>query len=199
LIDDRTRETVTRLLQRLQDGDDEVVDQLFSLVYDTLHDIAHYQRQSWHGDFTLNTPAIVHEAYLKLAADGSPDWESHSHFLSVASKAMRHILIDYARRRKADKRGGGAVRVSLEDTSVPSLDLVDLSDEKAESLISLDQALEKLAKLEPREARVVECRFFGGLTITETANVLGVSPMTVKRDWAMAQAWLHREIRSGPK
>jgi RNA polymerase sigma factor (TIGR02999 family) len=199
LIDDQTKETVSDLLRRLQEGDDSVVDRLFSLVYDTLHDIAHYQRQAWHGDFTLNTTAIVHEAYLKLAGDSAPDWESHSHFLSVASKAMRHILIDYARRRKAEKRGGEAVKMSIEDGAVTPADLVDLSEEKAESLVQLDEALERLARIEPREAQVVECRFFGGLTIAETAKVLGVSPMTVKRDWAMAQAWLHREIREGWK
>lgn len=171
-----------------------MVDELFALVYETLRSIAHHHRQSWQGDFTLNTTAIVHEAYLKLANEEAPDWETHSHFLSVASKAMRHILIDYARRRKAGKRGGQSVKVSLDDVTVPAAESFDISEEKADSLVVLDEALERLSKIEPREARVVECRFFGGLTIAETAKVLGVSPMTVKRDWAMAQAWLHREM-----
>ncbi len=194
VIDDSAKATVTELLNRMQDGDESVVDELFSVVYDTLRQLAHYQRKAWQGDFTLNTTAIVHEAYIKLLDNKSPEWESHSHFLSVASKAMRHILVDYARRRKAEKRGGDAVKLSLDEVKTPSGDVLVITEEKAESLVALDEALERLAKIEPREAKVVECRFFGGLTIAETASVLGVSPMTVKRDWAMAQAWLMREI-----
>jgi RNA polymerase sigma factor (TIGR02999 family) len=194
VIDDSTKARVSELLERMQDGDETVTDELFSTVYDVLRDLAHHQRQAWQGDFTLNTTAIVHEAYLKLTDNKSPEWETHSHFLSVASKAMRHILVDYARRRKADKRGGDAVKLSIEEMRTPSGDVLVINEEKADTLVALDDALERLAKLEPREAKVVECRFFGGLTIAETADAIGVSPMTVKRDWAMAQAWLHREI-----
>lgn len=108
---------------------------------------------------------------------------------------MRHILIDHARKRKAEKRGGDAVKLSVDEIETPSGDILIITGEKAESLVALDEALERLAEIEPREASVVECRFFGGLTIAETASVLGVSPMTIKRDWAMAQAWLFREIK----
>lgn len=190
-MDDAT--TITRLLQRVKAGDDSVQDQLFEMVYGTLKRLARHHRKGWQGDYTLDTTALVHEAYLKLA-DRDEDWESRSHFLSVASKAMRHILIDYARRRKADKRGGDAAKLSLDEVTTPSGDVLIINEEKAQLLVALDEALQRLTQIEPREARVVECRFFGGLTIAETADALGVSPMTVKRDWAMAQAWLHREI-----
>lgn len=195
VIDDAIKARVTELLNRMKAGDQSVTDELFNLVYDAMRRLAHAQRKAWQGDFTLNTTAIVHEAYLKLLDNKSPEWESHSHFLSVASKAMRHILVDYARRRKAEKRGGDAVKLSLDEVETPSGDILIITDEKAESLVALDEALERLAEIEPREASVVECRFFGGLTIAETASVLGVSPMTIKRDWAMAQAWLFREIK----
>lgn len=179
----------------MQDGDESVVDELFDVVYDTLRRLASHQRRQWQGDFTLNTTAIVHEAYLKITDKKTPEWESHSHFFSVASKAMRHVLVDYARRRSAEKRGGDAVKISLDEVRTPSGDVLIITEEKADLLVSLDEALKRLAIVEPREAQVVECRFFGGLTIAETASALGVSPMTVKRDWAMAQAWLHREIK----
>lgn len=196
MIDDDTRTTVTQLLQQVSSGDDSAVDRLFSMVYDTLKSLAHSQRQQWYGDFTLNTTAIVHEAYIKLFDQKKAAWENQAHFLSVASKAMRHILVDYARRRKAEKRGGELPKVSFEEIRTPSGDLVVITEEKADSLVALDQALERLAEVEPREAKVVECRFFGGMTIAETASALNVSPMTVKRDWAMAQAWLIREMDS---
>jgi len=196
MTDDQTRSTVTKLLLRVEAGDDTAVDQLFALVYGTLKHLAHRQREQWYGDFTLNTTAIVHEAYIKLFDQKNAEWESQAHFLSVASKAMRHILVDYARRKKAEKRGGDMPRVSLEEVRTPSGDVITISEEKAETLVSLDEALKRLAEIEPREAKVVECRFFGGMTIAETAAALGVSPMTVKRDWAMAQAWLLGEMRS---
>lgn len=196
MIDDDTKTTVTRLLQQVQTGDSEAIDRLFAVVYDTLRALAHRQREQWQGDYTLNTTAIVHEAYLKLFDQKKSEWVSQAHFLSVASKAMRHILVDYARRRKAEKRGGSAPKVSLDEVRTPSGDVITITEEKADSLVALDHALERLAEIEPREAKVVECRFFGGMTIAETASVLGVSPMTVKRDWAMAQAWLLREMQS---
>jgi RNA polymerase sigma factor (TIGR02999 family) len=196
MIDDDTRTTVTKLLHRVQSGDNEAVDRLFSMVYDTLKRLAHRQREQWHGDFTLNTTAIVHEAYLKLFDQKNAEWESQAHFLSVASKAMRHILVDYARRRKAEKRGGNVSRVSLHEVRTPSAEAITITDDKADTLVALDDALKRLAEVEPREASVVECRFFGGMTIAETATALGVSPMTVKRDWAMAQAWLLREMKN---
>lgn len=194
MIDDDTRTTVTRLLKQVQAGDESAVDELFARVYDTLKVLARRERKQWQGDYTLNTTAIVHEAYLKLFEQKKMEWESQAHFLSVASKAMRHILVDYARRRRAHKRGGDVPKVSLDEVRTPSGDVITLTEEKAESLVALDDALKRLAELEPREAKVVECRFFGGMTIAETASALGISPMTVKRDWSMAQAWLLNEI-----
>ncbi|MGA7307278.1 MAG: sigma-70 family RNA polymerase sigma factor [Rhodothermales bacterium] len=196
MIDDDTTTSVTQLLQKAQTGDEAAVDLLFARVYDTLKALARRQREQWQGDYTLNTTAIVHEAYLKLFDQKKAEWESQTHFLSVASKAMRHILVDYARRRKAEKRGGNAPKVSLDEVQTPSGDVITITEEKADSIVALDKALERLSAIEPREAQVVECRFFGGMTIAETASALGVSPMTVKRDWAMAQAWLLREMKS---
>jgi RNA polymerase sigma factor (TIGR02999 family) len=196
MIDDDATTSVTQLLQKAQTGDEAAVDLLFARVYDTLKALARRQRDQWHGDYTLNTTAIVHEAYIKLFDQKKAEWESQAHFLSVASKAMRHILVDYARRRKAEKRGGQAPKVSLDEVRTPSGDAITITEDKADSLVSLDRALERLAAIEPREAKVVECRFFGGMTIAETASALGVSPMTVKRDWAMAQAWLLREMKN---
>ncbi len=180
--------TVTRLLGELQGGNRDVLDELFSLVYNELHELAREQRVDWHGDYTLNTTALVHEAYLKLVGQAQTEWENRAHFLSVAAKAMRHILVDYARRCRAEKRGGDAQKLSLEEVVV-------LTEERAEALVALEEALDRLAQVNEREAQVVECRFFGGMTIAETAAVLGVSPMTVKRDWAMAQAWLLVEMQ----
>jgi len=195
MVDDN-KTTVTQLLHQVQSGDGSAADRLFSVVYDAMKGLARRQREQWHGDYTLNTTAIVHEAYLKLFDQKQAEWESQAHFLSVAGKAMRHILVDYARRRKADKRGGDILRVSLDEVRTPSGDVIDITEEKADSLVALDEALKRLAEIDPREAAVVECRFFGGMTIAETATALGVSPMTVKRDWAMAQAWLLRDMNS---
>jgi RNA polymerase sigma factor (TIGR02999 family) len=186
--------TVTRLLGEVQRGNRAVLGELFALVYEELHARAHQQRARWHGDYTLNTTALVHEAYLKLVDQSQAQWEGRSHFLGVAAKAMRHILIDYARRRRAEKRGGDVQKLSLDEMKVGTDDLV-LTQERAEALVVLDEALKRLEQESEREARVVECRFFGGMTVEETAAALGVSARTVKRDWAMAQAWLHREMQ----
>ncbi len=187
--------TVTRLLHELQDGNQAVLDELFSLVYEELRVRAHRQRADWHGDYTLNTTALVNEAYLKLVNKTQVPWESRAHFLSVAAKAMRHILVDYARRRRAEKRGSDVQKLSLEEMKVSLEDVVVLTEERAEAVVMLEEALERLARVNEREARVVECRFFGGMTYEETAEALGVSVRTVKRDWKMAQAWLHREMQ----
>ncbi len=184
----QTQTAITRLLSELQGGNRAVLDELFSLIYDALHTLAHEQREAWHGDYTLNTTALVHEAYLKLVGQAQTEWENRAHFLSVAAKAMRHILVDYARRCRAEKRGGDAQKLSLEEVVV-------LTEERAEALVALEEALDRLAQVDEREAQIVECRFFGGMTIAETAAVIRVSPMTVKRDWAMAQAWLLVEMQ----
>ena len=186
--------TVTRLLHELQEGNRTVGNELFRLVYDELHARAHGQRADWHGDHTLNTTALVHEAYLKLVDRKHETWKSRAHFLAVAAKAMRHILVDYARRRRAEKRGGNVQKLSLEEMKGALEDLVVMTEERADALVALEEALERLARVNKREVQALECRYFGGMTIKQTAEALGVGERTVKRDCAMAQAWLHREI-----
>ena len=193
-MDDSAHSTVTRLLADLHAGRTDSVDALFEKVYDSLIDLARAQRRHWGDDNTLNTTALVHEAYLKLIDQSKAKLRSRAHFLNTAAKVMRHLLIDYARQRKAIKRGGEFKMTSI-DSSISVLEAsASFSDESVESLLALDSALKKLSELNEREARVVECRFFAGMSIKETAEVLEVSPMTVKRDWAMALAWLRREM-----
>jgi RNA polymerase sigma factor (TIGR02999 family) len=187
---------VARLLGQMRGGDDAAVDQLFALLYGELKELAHRQRLRWRDDYTLNTTALVNEAYLKLVGQASVEVESRAHFSALAARAMRHILCNYARDRRALKRGGGLERLPLDERAVlaaPS----SLSPEPAERLVALDDALSRLEKVDPRQSKVVECRFFGGLTVEETATAIGVSPRTVKRDWAVAQAWLNREMTRG--
>lgn len=189
------QETVSQLLEALRDGNSEAINALFPLVYDELHSLAHRKRIEWRGDYTMNTTALVHEAYLKLVDQTRVKWNSRSHFFAVASKAMRHLLINYAEAQRAQKRGGNVVKVSLDEQVAIWKDLPDLADNTASSLIELNKALKNLEAISERQARIVECRFFGGMTIEETAEALDVSPATVKRGWAMAQAWLHRAIQ----
>lgn len=193
---DDVRTRVTDLLADLPDAGAAAVDELFALLYEELRAMAHRQRRRWRGDDTLQTTALVHEAYLKLVDQQRIAAESRAHFLAVASRAMRHILCNYARDRRAQKRGGAVVHVAL-DTSGAEAALADGSSDSSEVLVALDEALRRLEQVDPRQSKVVECRFFGGLTIEETAAALGVSPRTVKRDWVMAQAWLHREMARG--
>lgn len=192
---DDVRTRVTELLAELPSGNVAAVDELFALLYEELRAMAHRQRRRWRGDDTLQTTALVHEAYLKLVDQDRVAAESRAHFLAVASRAMRHILCNYARDRRAQKRGGAAVHVAL-DPSGGEAARADPSSDSSEVLVALDEALRRLEQVDARQSKVVECRFFGGLTIEETAAALGVSARTVKRDWAMAQAWLHREITS---
>lgn len=182
-------ETITRLLHDLKAGRRTAFDELLPQVYDELRRVAHFQLRNERADHTINTTALVHEAYLKLVDRREMDWQSRAHFYAVAAMAMRQILVSYARRRKADKRGGGAVHVAFDEV------LGVFSDERAEELIALDEALARLEAINPRHARIVECRFFGGLTVEETAEALGVSPITVKRGWGMARAWLNDALR----
>jgi RNA polymerase sigma factor (TIGR02999 family) len=178
---------LTAVIRAVREGDGNAADELFRRVYDELHRIASGQRRRWAGNETLNTTALVHEAYLKLVRQDGAAWSDRTHFFSVAATAMRHILINYAQRQVAGKRGGGAAHLPLSDA-----DLV--SPEAAEDLLALDEALHALATVHARSCRVVECRFFGGLDIRETADALSVSPATVERDWAFASAWLRREL-----
>ncbi len=177
-------ESITRLLCDLKVGRREAFDELLPQVYDELHRVAHFQLRGERANHTINTTALVHEAYLKLVDRREMDWQSRAHFYAVAAMAMRQILVSYARRRGAEKRGAGAPHVAFDE----AFDVY--SDERAEELVSLDEALTQLEAINPRHARIVECRFFGGLTIEETAEALGVSRITVTRDWRMARAWL---------
>jgi RNA polymerase sigma factor (TIGR02999 family) len=180
-------EEVTVLLRAASGGDQQALDHLFQAVYEELKRLARTQRRQWSGDYTLNTTALVHEAYVKLVGQSEVRWADRAHFYAVASRAMRQILVNYAERRSAAKRGGGAAVLSLDDVN-------PVAPEAAEEILALNEALQRLAALEERQSRVVECRFFAGLPVKETAEVLGLSPATVKRDWALASAWLRREV-----
>lgn len=186
--------SITGLLNAIQRGERQAMEELFPLVYDELHVIAGRQRRRWHGDLTLNTTAIVHEAYLKLADQKTLPANSRAHFFAVAAKAMRHVLCNYARDRQRLKRGGDTVHVSLGETDGISV-TSDLTDEHARTLSVLDDSLVRLEQIAPRQARVVECRFFGGMGVEDTAAALRISERTVKRDWNFARAWLRREVQ----
>lgn len=186
--------TVTVLLDQVRRGDPVAPARLFALVYDKLREIARVQRRRQPTTETLNTTALVHEAYIKLFGGGGRDFKDRAHFMAVASTAMRQILIGHARRQSAKKRGGGQPPVSFEEVARALRGEVAADAPAAEALLALDRALERLQRRSERQSRIVECRFFGGMSIEETASALGVSPATVKRDWSMAQAWLHREI-----
>jgi RNA polymerase sigma factor (TIGR02999 family) len=187
--------TVTGLLTRARAGDRDAFEQLFPLVYDELRRLAAAQRRRWRGDETLNTTALVHEAYLRLVDQSSPEWKDRAHFLAVAGRAMRHILVDYARRRRARKRGGSRQRLSLEEIEAVLEHGPDPAEARDEALLALEESLARLDRRNRRQARIIECRFFGGMTIPDTAEALGVSPSTVTRGWAAAQAWLYRDLR----
>lgn len=186
---------VSALVEALAAGDREALNPLFPLVYEELRSLAHRQRRQWDGDLTLNTTALVHEAYLKLAGQRRLPTESRAHFLGIASRGMRHILCNYARDRRRQKRGGGQPHVPLEHADAPDGSALDLSADQADRLAGLDEALRRFEQVAERQCRVVECRFFGGMSVEETAAALGVSPRSVKRDWAFARAWLLREMQ----
>lgn len=179
---------ITRQLSVPRDGETDALDDLLPLVYEELRRVAHRQIRLVGGLRTLNTTALVHEAYLRLAGAHSPGYEDRVHFLAVASKAMRHVLIDYARRHQASKRGGGLERVPLDETRLAA-------GERADTFLALEQALIRLEEMAPRLGRVVECRFFGGMTEVETAAALGVTERTVRRDWTKARLWLYDALR----
>jgi RNA polymerase sigma-70 factor, ECF subfamily len=186
--DDQTSET-TQLLRAWADGDSGALEQLTPRVYRTLRRIAGYQMQNERARNSMQATALVHEAYLQLIDVNNVSWQHRAHFFAVSAQIMRHILLDRARRRIAAKRGGTAERVNLDE-------LPDLSGNRARELIALEDALNALAKNDPRKARVVELRFFGGLSVDETAEVLSVSPETVMRDWKFARSWLHAQLSS---
>lgn len=183
-----TPPTVTQLLALAGTGDETALDRALPLVYDELRGLARRQLRREAEGHTLNSGALVHEAYIRLVDQTKVQWRDRGHFLAVATVAMRRILIDSARRRRAGRRGGGAQRVPLDRIDVAT------PDDHADLLLDLDTALSRLALLDERQARVVECRFFGGLTEEETAAALGIGLRTAKRDWAKARSWLYQEM-----
>lgn len=191
---DSSSPSVDHLLQELTAGRQAAFDELLPLVYDELHRLAERQRHRWQGDETLNTTALVHEAYFRLADHSSHEWRNRAHFLSVASTAMRQILIDYAKRKRVGKRGGQRPHVPLHEVEA-ALQIEPSSEVCDEILVMLDDSLRRLGQRDPRQMRIVECRFFGAMSVEDTAEALGVSPATVKRGWAMAQAWLYRDLK----
>lgn len=179
---------LTGLLVEWRDGDKAALDRLMPLVYDELRRIAHRYIQRERDGHTLQTSALVNEAYLRLAGQQNVSWQNRAHFFAVTAQTMRHILIDHARRRRYAKHGGELRQVPIEDAS-------GMSMQRASELIALEEALDELGKLDERKTRVVELRYFGGLSLEETADVLNVSLMTVRRDWRAAKAWLYRRIK----
>jgi RNA polymerase sigma-70 factor, ECF subfamily len=181
---------ITVLLRQWQDGSRDAFDRLVPLVYNELHTIAsrHLGREWRHN--RLQTTAVVNEAYLRLFGQHDVDWQNRGHFFAIAAQMMRRILVDHARRELREKHGGGAVHLGLDDAAAsPAPEALDVLD-----ALALDRALQKLEQLDPDQARLVELRFFGGLTVEETAAALGVSAATVKREWALAKGWLYREL-----
>lgn len=178
---------VTRLLHRLEAGDEDALDRIFPLVYDELRRAAERQLRRERPGHTLQPTALVHEAFLKLSGQKLPDWKNRSHFFGVVARAMRQVLVDHARRRRAAKRGGG------EEPAMITGDRIGF-EVPLDELITLDEALDRLNEVSPRLRQVVEYRFFAGLSERETADVLGITPRTAQRDWVKARAWLYKEL-----
>jgi len=183
-----SEEEVTALLRRWRDGDEAALNKLTPLVYDELHRLAHKYIRRERPGHTLQTTALVNEAYVRLVDQNSVDWQNRAHFFGVAAQVMRHILVDYARQQTAVKRGGGVERFNLDEGLI-------ISKESAAELVALDEALKALSNLYPRRSKVVELRYFGGLNNKEASEILNVSETTIERDWRFARAWLFREMR----
>jgi RNA polymerase sigma factor (TIGR02999 family) len=181
---------ISQLLAAWGSGDQRALDELTPLVYEELRRLAHYYMSRERPGHTLQTTALVNEAYMRLVDQEETHWQNRAHFFGIAAQLMRRILVDHARSHARAKRGGGARNEPLNEAAV-------LSPERGADVVALDDALKRLAEIDPRKCQVVELRYFGGLTVEETAEVLKVSPITVKRDWSVAKAWLHREINHG--
>ena len=179
---------MTKLLVRLTDGDGAVLDELLPLVYAELRRLAASYLRRERAGHTLQPTALVHEAYLRMIDQTQAHWQNRAHFFGVAAQMMRRILVDHARAQQAEKRGGEFQKLSLDEN-------IDVSGQRADELVALDDALERLAEIDPKKSRVVELRFFGGLSVEETAEVLGVSAPTIKREWRMAKAWLYGQVQ----
>jgi RNA polymerase sigma-70 factor (ECF subfamily) len=180
---------VTQLLNEMAKGDSGAAEKLLPLVYSELHRLAASYMRRERPDHTLQPTALINEAYLRLARENA-EWNSREHFIGMAANVMRHVLVDYARAHKAQQRDGGMKRVEMQDN-------LAISTEKLEELLSLDEALKTLESLHPRQGKVVELRYFGGLSVEQIASLLGVSPRSVKRDWSLARIWLFRELGHG--
>lgn len=183
---------VTRLLRRWRGGEREALDALIAIVYGELHRMAHQYLHRERSDHTLQSTALVHELYVRLVEQKLPDWQNRAHFFGVSARLMRQILVEYARGHQAAKRGGSACKVTL-DEGLLGAQTADLD------VVMLDDALQGLAKLDEQQSRIVELRFFAGLSINDTAEVLAISPATVTREWTTARVWLHREISGRPR
>ena len=186
----RTTHDVTRLLAQWAQGDEKALADLTPLVYRELRQLAAGYLRKERDGHTLQPTALVHEAYLRLVEQARPDWENRSHFFGVASRLMRQILVDHARKNKSAKRGSGVAKASLEDA-------LNFAPERSPDILSLDDALQALAKVDERKCKIIELRFFGGFSIDETAQAMGISSATVGREQRLAEAWLHRELSHG--
>lgn len=182
------RSSITQLLIKVREGNRDAYNRLFPKVYDQLRKIAGQQLQKEFGNRTLQKTSLVHEVYIKLINESEIDWKDRAHFYAIAARSMRQILIDYARKRKANKRGGDQQHITFNEEQI------DL-DRHAEQLIEMNDLIKKLAEYDKRKSRVVEMRFFGGMTIREIAAILEISTRTVDRDWLKAKAWLHKELK----
>jgi RNA polymerase sigma factor (TIGR02999 family) len=180
---------VTQLLAQWSHGDDAALAELTPLVYEDLRSIAHRHMGGERPDHTLQTTALVNEAYLRLADQTNPSWQNRAHFFALAARAMRQILVNYAKSYRAQKRGGGALKVDLDDVAI-------VSPEESKEIVDLHEALERLATLDSRKAHVVELKYFGGLNYDEMAEVLKISRVTARRDWEFAKVWLYTELHS---
>jgi RNA polymerase sigma factor (TIGR02999 family) len=182
---------VTQLLAEWSHGDNAALVELTPLVYEELRRLAHHFMEGQRPDHTLQTTALVDEAYLRLADQTNPSWQNRAHFFAVAARAMRQILVNYAKSSRAQKRGGGALKVELDEAAI-------VSPEQSQAIVDLHEALERLGALDSRKARVVELKYFGGLNHDEIAEVMKISSMTVRRDWVFAKAWLYDELHNAP-
>ena len=180
---------VTLLLQQWSHGDNSALTELTPLVYEELRRLAHRYMEGQRADHTLQTTALVNEAYLRLADQTNPNWQNRAHFFAVAARAMRQILVSYARSQRSQKRGGGGTRIELDEAAI-------ISPEQSKEIVDLHEALERLSTLDSRKAQVVELKFFGGLNYDEIGEVLKVARVTVRRDWEFARLWLYTELHS---
>jgi RNA polymerase sigma factor (TIGR02999 family) len=182
------QQRVTDLLVQWSQGDDAALSELTPLVYDELRRVAHHHLSRQRPGHTLQTTALVNEAYLRLADQTNPRWQNRAHFFAVAARAMRQILVSYARGQQAQKRGGAALKISLDEAAL-------VSPEESREIVELHEALEQLSALDSRKAQIVELKYFGGLNYDEIAEVLKISRITVRRDWEFAKVWLYTELR----